>query len=597
MPADAALTDMLRSIAHRGPDGEGQFYQSFAGGDSRVALGHRRLAILDPVGGAQPMTAGAATIAYNGEVYNFVALRDELSAAGYRFSTRSDTEVVLNAYRHWGIRFVDRLRGMFALAIWDADREQLVLARDRFGKKPLFLARIDEAILFGSEIKALLPLVEKRIEPAALEAYFAYRYVPGPMTFFKGIEKLPPGTVAVWKRGAYEIEPYWRPPDAAPRRLWQGGDPVAALRHALDEAVALRMISDVPFGAFLSGGLDSSTIVALMARHSAGPIETFAVGFDEPGFSELDEAALVARHVGTSHHALTVSVRDFPELLPVLIRARDAPVPEPSDIALYRLAMLATKTVRMVLSGEGADEILGGYPKHRAELLSWTYRRLVPLAAHRSLVLPLAGHTPFAARRLRIALTAMGLRDETARFAQWFGALSPEARRDLLALPAVAFDPPESAGETPLRRLFHFDQTSWLPDNLLERGDRVTMAASIEARSPFLDQHLVELVSSLPDRARLGKDLLRRVAADLVPAHTVRRRKVGFRAPTSEWLRRGLKAFLLDNLLGPSSRTRHYYHAAALDRIIGEHMSRRVDHGKLLWTILSLELFHREYAL
>jgi asparagine synthase (glutamine-hydrolysing) len=585
---------MLLSIAHRGPDGDGEFFQSFNHDKGRIALGHKRLAILDPVGGVQPMSSGNLTLTFNGEIYNFAALQDELSALGHVFATRSDTEVILKAYAQWGTGLVGHLRGMFAFALWDADNETLVLVRDRFGKKPLFLARKGSAVLFASEIKALLPFVERRIEPVALESYFAYRYVPGPSTFFKGIEKLPPGTMAVWHGGTLTVEQYWQPPDAEPRASWRGGDPVAALRHALDEAVALRMVADAPFGAFLSGGLDSSTIVALMARHSTAPIDTFAVGFDQPGFSELDEADLVARHVGSRHHALTIGSDDFPEVLPLLIRARDAPVPEPSDIALYRLAMHAARSVKMVLTGEGADEILGGYPKHRAELLSATYRRIVPGAIHRGLVLPLGDR---ASRRVRLALRTIGLRDEPARFARWFGALDPDERRDLLADPERRFTPPEVKGTTALRRIFHFDQTSWLPDNLLERGDRVTMAASIEARMPFLDQELVALVSSLPDGKRLNKDLLRAAAADLVPARTIQRKKVGFRAPTGEWLRGGLKPFLMDNLFGPSSRTRHYYRPAALDRIIAEHMGGRIAHEKLLWTLLSLELFHREYAL
>ena len=585
---------MLLSIAHRGPDGDGEFFQSFAHDTGRVALGHKRLALLDPVGGVQPMGSGDLMLTFNGEIYNFAALQAELSALGHVFATRSDTEVILKAYRQWGTRCIDHLRGMFAFALWDAEKQILVLVRDRFGKKPLFLARKGAALLFASEIKALLPFIERRIEPSALESYFAYRYVPGPSTFFEGVEKLPPGTMAIWRNSVLTVEQYWQPPDAAVRVPWAGGDPVIALRGALDEAVALRMVADAPFGAFLSGGLDSSTIVALMARHSAAPIDTFAVGFDQEGFSELGEAELVAGHVGSRHHALTIGADDFPEVLPLLIRARDAPVPEPSDIALYRLAMHAAKSVKMVLTGEGADEILGGYPKHRAERLSAAYRGMIPEGVHRNLLLPLGKNT---SRRAHLALTAMGLRDEADRFARWFGALDPAERRVLLAPPPVGFAAPEVRGATALRRIFHFDQTSWLPDNLLERGDRVTMAASIEARMPFLDQNLVALVSTLPDSQRLNKTLLRKVAADLVPAHTIRRKKVGFRAPTGEWLRGRLKSFLLDNLAGPSSRTGQYYHPAALNRVIDEHMRGNVSHEKLLWTMLSLELFHREYRL
>lgn len=543
------------------------------------------------------MHAGEATVVFNGEIYNFREIGQELAAAGFTLRTRSDTEVLLQAYRHWGESFVERLRGMFALALWDARQEKLVLARDRFGKKPLFLARRDGGLAFGSEIKSLKPLISLEIEPAALGAYFAYRYVPGPKTFFRGVEKLPPGTLAVWQAGRLALRRYWTPPDGAPAASWSGGDPVVRFRDALDEAVAIRMVSDVPFGAFLSGGLDSSAIVALMARHNPGRIETFSVGFAEKRYSELGEANRVARHVGTRHHELTVNGDDFTEILPLLIRARDAPVPEPSDIALYRLAMMAARTVKMVLTGEGADELLGGYPKHPMERYSALYRALAPGPLHRHLLLPLVSYSPVARRRARIALTAMGLRDEAERYAQWFGALDPEGRRTLLRLPEAPFAAPAVSGTSALRRIFFFDQTSWLPDNLLERGDRVTMAASLEARMPFLDHVLAGLVSTLPDRQRVGKTLLRRAVADLVPAETLSRRKVGFRAPVGAWLRGSLRGWLSDTLLSTGARTRELYRNERLGRIVDEHMSGRVDHDKLLWTMLSLELFYREYRL
>jgi asparagine synthase (glutamine-hydrolysing) len=600
---------MLLAIAHRGPDDSGiaQFRSHGTGHD--VFLGHRRLAIIDPDGARQPMCDAAAGLAvtFNGEIYNFRQLREELSGLGYRFTRDSDTEVLLRAYQHWQCEVVDHLRGMFAFAIWDAGKERLLLARDRFGEKPLFLHENANGLYFASEIKALLhvPGVKSAVDPAAVWDYLAYRYVPGPQTLFSGIRKLQPGTTAVWERGKLTESRYWSPPD---RGMTGCANPPAGVASAflsrLDEAVRLQMVSDVPFGAFLSGGLDSSMIVALMSRHSSR-VNTFSVGFGEAGYSELGYAGQVARHFGTTHHEIKVTDRDLIERLPALVAFRDAPVSEPSDIPIYLLACAASRSVKMVLTGEGSDEILGGYPKHVAERLVPHYQRL-PGAVRRGLFEPLARALPYGCHRIKTAVANLSIEDWRERYVRWFGALSAAERDRLAVLRSPRAAPIETAPfdadpcSSSLRRMLYFDQTSWLPDNLLERADRMTMAASIEARVPFLDHQLAAYVSSLPDRYRVRgrttKWVLRAAARNLLPERILSRPKVGFRVPVGKWFRGPMRDFLASHLQGAASMTRAYYDPKVLDRKLADHWSGRQNSEKLLWALLNLEIWHRHYV-
>ena len=609
-PDDHAVHGMLDALQHRGPDGAGSAAFAAAGGAYRVMLGHRRLAIIDPAGSRQPMRDDAAglTLAFNGEIYNFRSLAAELRAEGVTFERDSDTEVLLRAYQRWGASCVERLRGQFALAIWDARRERLFLARDRFGEKPLYLCEHGGGVFFASEIKALLALpgLPRGIDLASVWDYLAYRYVPGPHTLIEGIRKLAPGTTATWQNGRLWETRYWSPPDREPRgvRPDLGPGTVPAFLEHLDEAVRLQMVSDVPFGAFLSGGLDSSVIVALMSRHSP-QLKTFSVGFAGDRSSELEHAALVAQRFRTEHHPMVVSHREFMDHLPRLVALRDAPVSEPSDVAIYLLSREAARSVKMVLTGEGADEILGGYRKHVAETLAWMYRSL-PRQVRRALLGPLAQELPARFRELKIAASALACDDWRERYVRWFGALSFSDRLKLVRLRAHEREirddrPPFDAepGTSALRRLLYFDQTSWLPDNLLERGDRMTMAASIEARVPFLDHKLVEFVSTLPDHWRVDelrrKRVLRAAARAVLPREILVRRKVGFRVPINQWFAGGLREYLLDHLRSRDSLTRGYYDAALLDRIVDEHLGGVHAHDKLLWTLLTLEIWHRHY--
>jgi asparagine synthase (glutamine-hydrolysing) len=604
----AALRLMTTAIAHRGPDDSGYF--EAAGRDVRVGLGHRRLSIIDLATGHQPLgnADGSLQIVFNGEIYNFEALRTELVACGYSFRTHSDTEALLYAYQEWGTQCLSRLRGMFAFAIWDARHDRLFLARDRFGKKPLFVCELNGALVFASEIKALLqfPGVSARVDHAALADYFRYRYVPAPATLFAGVRKLMPGSYLVCDAAGMRESRYYLPPDGElPPAAPPCPDPVPQFLAVLDDSVRVRMISDVPFGAFLSGGIDSSAVVGLMARHSNLPVRTFSVGFAESAYSELGHARAVAEHFRTDHHELTVSQTHLLEHLPELTRLRDAPVAEPSDIPIYLLAQEARRTVKMVLTGEGSDELLGGYPKHVYERYVATYQHL-PRWLRQRLLEPLVGALPYRFRRAKTAIVNLGIESHAERMRRWFGALTEEDCTQLLNPHLVPAGPrtdllAAAPGASALRAILFFDQTSWLPDNLLERGDRMTMGASIEARMPFLDQELAAFLSGLPDNWRVRglttKRILRAATQRLLPARILQRRKVGFRVPVNEWFRGPMREYLQSHLTGSDSRTRAYYQPATLQRVLQEHVSGRHNHEKLLWCLLTLEIWHRTYGL
>jgi len=607
-PRSDVLGAMTDAIEHRGPDDSGFFRASTSDNSWNVALGHRRLSIIDLSGGHQPMGTGvgAITVVFNGEIYNFRALRDHLSSFGHAFSTESDTEVLLKAYQQYGPECVNHLHGMFSFALWDRSRERLMLARDRFGKKPLFLYHGEGLLAFASEIKALLRLetLKAEIDLSVIGSYLLYRYVPGPATLYRGIVKLPPGSIGLWEEGVWEVRGYYRPPDhrkGDPCDLKE--EPIEAFERCLDKSVRLRMVSDVPFGAFLSGGLDSSTVVALMSRHSELPVRTFSVGFRESEYSELDHARAVATRYSTIHHELVVSESELIEHLPALVRFRDGPVCEPSDIPIYLLSREAAKSVKMVLTGEGSDEFLGGYPKHRVEMWGSRIAR-IPRSLRRMAAWTAERGLPYGYRRVKIAASALACQSNRSRYVRWFGALAPELLEQLAVVPEQMRDPWQGdqfdvdAGVSPLRAMMYFDQRSWLPDNLLERGDRMTMAASIEARMPFMDHVLAELVHRLPDeyliRNGVTKWVLRQAAQKLIPKQILERPKVGFRVPVNEWFRNRLKGPLEDMLCGPDSRTREYYRAGQVKRILREHTHGVRNHEKLLWTLWNLEIWHRE---
>lgn len=606
-PGQGVLQAVNDTLIHRGPDGDGLWIGQTADERYQIAFGHRRLSIIDLGGGHQPMASPDARIivTFNGEIYNYVELRAELVARGHAFRTESDTEVLIEAYRAWGVDCVARFRGMFAFALFDAERQQVLIARDAFGKKPLYLAETQGRLAFASEIPALLALpgTERSLDWAALDDFLIDRYVPGPATLFRGIRKLPPGSLALWSRGETRIRRYFTPPVATTEPdITDFDEAVRLFSDGFDEAVRLRMRADAPFGAFLSGGLDSSAVVGAMARHSRGPVKTFAVGFEEAAYSELDHARAVAGLFGTEHSECVITPTDFLDAWPDALRNRGAPVSNTSDIPILLLSHRARESVKMVLTGEGADELLAGYPKHRAEHWLGLYHRLMPAPLHDRVVGPAVNALPYGMRRVKVLAEALGERDTEDRMRRWFGCVSRQDRERLTGRPqagAVDRFPFSMTGGSALRRTLFFDQTSWLPDNLLERGDRMMMAASIEGRMPFMDVNLAQLVARFPDRFLIGhpkgKAVLRAATAKLLPASILNRKKVGFRVPVDAWFRGPYRDRLGDLLASGSSETRRLLNPTEIDRLVAEHAAGQSNHEKALWTLCNLELFLRTF--
>ena len=601
------LTDLM---SHRGPDGSGYWLRETPDERFQIGFGHRRLSIIDIGGGAQPMSSedGRFTLIFNGEIYNYVELRQELVGLGHRFRTNSDTEVLIEAYRAWQLDAVRKFRGMFSFALWDEAEQRLILARDAFGKKPLFLAELQGVLLFGSEIEPLVrfPGFERAFDYEALGHYLLNRYVPGPSTFFRAVRKLPPGHFAVWQSGTLKATRYFTPPVATTvPQVKSFDDAIRLFEQTFDEAVRIRMRSDAPFGAYLSGGIDSSAVVATMVKHSTEPVRTFSVGFREAEYSELDHARAIADRFGTIHNELFVEPNSFMEHWSTAVLRRGAPVSEASDVPIFMLSEMASSSVKMVLTGEGADELMGGYPKHRAERWIGLYQWLMPHLLHEQLIYPLARSLPYGMRRVKILALAAGERDFVNRMRVWFGGLSvgeSEAMlgRLLSATPPDLF-PYSSETQSSLRRALFFDQTSWLPDNLLERGDRMMMAGSIEGRMPFMDTVLASVVARFPDEfltgGKGGKTVLRAAMDKILGPGIVRRKKVGFRVPVGEWFKGPYRDFLQDMLVSDSSSLARMVSGLKLGTLVAEHLNGRQNHERVLWSFLNLEIFLRTFRI
>lgn len=614
-PADnehAVLSKMLEEIRHRGPDGDGTYFATASDG-TRTGLGHRRLSIIDVAGGAQPMISRDSGIAltFNGEIYNYIELREELRQFGLAFETQSDTEVIIRAYEHWGTDCFRRFRGMFALAIWDPRTDELVLARDHFGKKPLYICDDDRTLVFASEVAAIVTMegFGGGLDRESVYDYIRYRYVPGDNTFFRNIKKLSPGHFLVFRHGTSERTKFFTAPYDDPTIERQAG-PVdqGELEHAfldlLEESIRLRMRSDVPYGAFLSGGLDSSAIVALMARNSDKPIKTFSIGFNEENYSELPYARLVADKFSTDHTEVVINPFDITEHFDLLTNARGGPITEPADVPLYILSAHAAMDVKVVLSGEGSDEALAGYPKHMFEAWAGPWDRFLGHSSLNRLGRAMLDIVPSDTRRARIAWDAITEPRFEDRMATWFSAfnsldsgnLAPGMSNGRISdMTPFTTQPKWSA----LRKVLHFDQTRWLPDNLLERGDRMTMAASLEARMPFMDVVLARFIASAPDtaliRGRQSKYLLRKTMQGLLPDVILTRKKVGFAVPLKEWFVHELRDYTYDHLCGESSCVSSLLNKKLIGRIVDEHQKERANNDKKIWSLLTLEMFLRAF--
>jgi asparagine synthase (glutamine-hydrolysing) len=619
------MTDVLR---HRGPDDDGFHMSDLAVRPGRadlpgVALGHRRLAIIDVAGSRQPMANENETVwvVFNGEIYNFPALRRRLEGRGHRFRTQGDTETLVHLYEDEGPEMVGMLDGMFAFALWDGERGLLLLARDRLGKKPLVYRHEPGRLLFASELKSLLqvPGLPRQIDPQALDEYLAYQYVPHPRTIWQGISKLPPGHLAVYREGRLEVCPYWQP-DFRIEEPLPPGEYAARLRRQLTAAVEARLQSEVPLGAFLSGGVDSTIIVGLMRQLTAGPLRTFSIGFPVPEYDETSFARLAAERFETIHEEFRVEPKAM-EVLPRLVWHFDEPFADSSALPTWYLAELTRRQVTVALSGDGGDELFAGYPRYRAVWLAdvldhwpaalrWlavgSYWRWIPSSARQK------------SRLRQWKRFAEGIAyPPDRRYFEWISIFG-EARRawlyceehlarlpdaDPLSFLSQALD--RTRGRDAVTVVSLADLVTYLPCDLMTKVDMASMAFGLECRQPFLDHRVVELAARMPVRekfrrpwehgARRGKQVLHEAFSDLLPPAIRRRGKMGFGVPLDHWFRNELRDFTQEVLFDRQTESRGYFRPEAVRQLFADHVSGRADHSQRLWSLLVLELWQREW--
>lgn len=587
------MRDVMR---HRGPDGEGLFTADHA------VLGHVRLSIIDVAGSKQPLANedDSVWVTFNGEIYNYRELRDHLRSKGHRLRTSGDTETLVHLYEEYGPEMVSRLQGMFAFAIWDKKRRQLFLARDRMGIKPLYYAQCGDDFAFASELKAFFqhPEIAPRPSTESIWHYLTFRSVPAPATFFEGITKVRPGHVVIVTDKGLVDRPYWDIPLG--RANGASGtvkpqDIESQTESLLKTSVKRRLISDVPLGAFLSGGVDSSLIVALMSTLTDAPVRTYSVGFRDTTSSELPYAQIVAEKYETDHHELVLEEDDFADHLEKLTWIRDSPLSEPADVPLYLLSKMARQDVKVLLSGEGSDELFGGYPKYAYDrfspLVNWMPGRLVQA---------LYGMLPARLRRAEVALRSLCERHPADRWPQWF---APFTRREKALLM-----PNHDAWPRPLEDYVRYDEAGngldamlysdckiWLPDNLLDRGDRMTMGASVEGRVPFLDHELVEFAFGLPRDVKVRgfdrKWVIKQIALKYLPESIVSRRKVGFRLPLTQWFRGELRDLCYDRICAKGGLLMRLFDGGELRKVLDDHCAERKDNWLQIWTLLGLSIW------
>ena len=599
---------MATTLRHRGPDADGYFR------DGAIGLGHRRLSIIDLATGDQPVANedGSVQVVFNGEIYNFAEVRSELIAAGHRFRTNSDTEVIAHGYEQWGEQCVARFRGMFAFAVWDGRRRRLLLARDRVGVKPLYYAELPGVgLVFGSEIKALLedPDVPRAWRPQAIDSYLSLLYIPAPHTIYKAIRKLPPAHLLVAEAGGIRISRYWQLRFTGAGDATREADYLEELDSLLTEAVRLRLVSDVPLGAFLSGGIDSSTVVAYMRETSATRPVTISVGFDHHDYDEARHAQTVARHLDCEFHALKADPQ-VEALLPRLAWHFDEPFADSSAVPTYYVSKAARELVTVALSGDGGDEFWAGYPNHRVDFWEHRVRRTLGPAGRaagwlaRALPLSLKG-----VRSLRrLALTP----DQSYALKHAYGMFEPDAKPRLythdFASAVGTVDPleplrgfyAECHSGDPLDRSMYVDAHTYLIDDVLTKVDRMSMAVSLEAREPLLDHKLLEFAARVPSSLKYrngrSKYLLRRVLERRIPPSILERRKHGFEAPIGEWLRGPLASMTASLLADQRFKDRGLFNHREVATLWDEHRTGRRDHRHRLWQLVMLELWFRQFV-
>ena len=604
---------MCSVIRHRGPDDAGRFMQG------NVALGHRRLSILDVTSaGHQPMANedGTLRIVFNGEIYNFLELRKDLEARGHVFSSNTDTEVIVHLYEEKGMDCLQELQGMFAFALWDGNLQRLFLARDRLGKKPLVYSFQNGALLFASEIKALLqdPGLARDIDRTALINYLTYGYIASPLTVFASIKKLPPAHYLVLERGSVKIERYWRLSFRQKRPYGSVQDSRDRFHELFADAVRIRLRSDVPFGVFLSGGIDSGMIAVMMSRLLDVPVKTFSFGFEEESHNELPFARLVSGRIGSDHHEYVVR-SDIVATLPKLMRVYSEPLADPSAVPTYHLSRVTRQAVTVALSGDGGDEGFAGYRRYRQFLEARRYARWAGVIGKGVMrktadLMPADMSGPGFSSRLRRLLTHLCAVPEE-QYLRWITQFDRSLLRkvcaDELFSVAEQADPAEyiealyraSDAEVPLDRILNVDVLSYLPENLMVKTDIAGMASALEVRSPLMDHRIMEFAAALPAELKIKdnvlKYFLKTAAKEMLPAEIINRQKQGFGLPLSNWIREDLKEMTRDLLLDRSSLERGFFKKQGVHKLLDEHMSGQRDHCYRIWNLLCLELWFRAY--
>lgn len=610
---DVLLARMCAAIAHRGPDDDG-FYVN-----GSVGLGMRRLSIIDVAGGHQPIhnQDRSAWIVFNGEIYNYRELREKLEKLGHTFYTNSDTEAIVHAYDRYGADCPKHLRGMFAFAIWDERKQELFLARDRVGKKPLLYAAVNGGLVFGSEFSALLlhPDISRDIDREAIHYYLSFMCVPAPLTAYRGIKKLEPGHSLRFRQSDSKItiERYWQPDFSRKIKISEQEAGERAI-ELLRDAVRVRLMSEVPLGAFLSGGIDSSAVVALMSEESSEPVKTFSIGFEEQDFSELHHARRVAEHVGAEHHEFIVRP-DGMEVLPLLVEHYGEPYADSSAIPTYYVSRETRKHVTVALNGDGGDECFAGYERYVAMSLAERYRK-VPGVMRDSLIQQVVSLLPSSElkrgriRNVKRFLEAASL-GPVERYLRWVSVLDRKTKAALYSPEMLDetrnFDPASlispwfarANGAGIVDASLLADTMTYLPNDLLVKVDIASMAVSLEARSPFLDHHLIEFAASLPENLKLRglttKYLLKRVLQKMVPLKNLNRPKMGFGVPIGNWFRNQMKKFLGETLLSDRALSRGLFKRAEVQRMYDMHVNSERDYAHQLWTLLMLELWFQRF--
>ncbi len=605
-PVDHLLVQaMADSIAHRGPDDEG-FHM-----DGPVGLGMRRLSIIDLARGHQPMSNedGTVWIVFNGEIYNFQELRQELESRGHVFRTRSDTETVVHSYEEWGLEAFLRLNGMYGFALWDSLRQELVLARDPFGIKPVYYADRGGRIAFGSEIKAILAdeTVQRAVDLETLDYLLTFSFVPSPHTMFQGIRKLPPGSLLRVTRTGLVSERFYKP--SAGLRHKSEKEWLEELSGGIEAAIRRQMIADVPVGVMLSGGVDSATVATLMQRHAGYPVQSFTIGFSGSfDQNELSAARRSAELIGTEHHEAVISAEEYAGFLPRSLWYLEEPVATPSALAFYWICRLAREHVKVVLTGQGADEPFAGYGRHLAEYHGGWYRRM-PHAIRTGVVAPLVELLP-RNEQLKRGVRSLGTSEPVERLTRVYTIFDTDLKRRLYrtglnddhfsdAMEAVRGWQRDVQQLDGLSQMLYVDARLSLPDNLLMYGDKMSMACSLEARVPFLDLELMALVESLPPqfkiRGRTQKYLLKRAVRNWVPEEIIGRKKIGFATPVDQWFAGELRGFIGEQLLASNSACCHYFEPAEIRQMIADHERQRHDYKRHLFSLLTFELWHNQF--